>query len=105
MSSQQPWTPEPWKLVGLHASVRFSVVADASPGLLVRLLQPFARRDLTPDAVEARTVDDVVRLDIAMAAMPAEMVHLVEGNLRQTVGVRSVTRRQEITGAVSRRAA
>jgi hypothetical protein len=36
--------------------------------------------------------------------MPAEMVHLVEGNLRQTVGVLSVARRQEITG-VARRAA
>lgn len=37
-----------------------------------------------------------------MTAMPAEMVHLVEGNLSQVVGVRSVTRRQEITGSVSR---
>jgi hypothetical protein len=40
-----------------------------------------------------------------MHAMPAEMVHVVEGNLRQVVGVRSVTRRQEITGSVRRRAA
>ena len=37
---------EPWTLVGLHASVRFSLVADALPGLLPRLLQPFAKRDL-----------------------------------------------------------
>jgi hypothetical protein len=46
-----------------------------------------------------------VRVEIAMAAMPAEMVHLVEGNLAQTVGVQGVTRRQEITGQVRRRAA
>jgi hypothetical protein len=32
-------------------------------------------------------------------------VHLVEGNLAQVVGVRSVTRRQEVTGRVQRRAA
>ena len=96
---------KPWTLVGLHAAVRFSVVADSSPGLLPRLLQPFAKRDLTPDTMESRAVDDCLRVEIAMAAMPAEMVHLVEGNLRQTVGVRSVSRRQEITGAVSRRAA
>jgi acetolactate synthase regulatory subunit len=96
---------KPWTLVGLHAAVRFSVVADASPGLLPRLLQPFAKRDLMPDAFESRAVDDSMRVEIAMAAMPAEMVHLVEGNLRQTVGVRSVARRQEITGQVCRRAA
>jgi hypothetical protein len=40
-----------------------------------------------------------------MAAMPAEMVHLIEGNLSQVVGVRQVTRRQEITGMARRKAA
>jgi len=96
---------EPWTLVGLHASVRFTLTADASPGLLPRLLQPFAKRDLTPDSFEARTTGDTVRVEIGMAAMPAEMVHLVEGNLAQTVGVHGVARRQEITGQVRRRAA
>jgi hypothetical protein len=46
-----------------------------------------------------------VRVEIGMHAMPAEVVHLVEGNLRQVVGVLSLTRRQEITGSVRRRAA
>jgi hypothetical protein len=96
---------EPWTLVGLHASVRFTVVADASPGLLPRLLHAFARRDLCPDAFEARRRGDAMLVEIAMEAMPAEMVHLVEGNLGQVIGVRSVTRRQEITGQVRRRAA
>ena len=50
-------------------------------------------------------MDGTLRVDIAMAAMPAEMVHLVSGNLQQTVGVRSVVHRQEITGSVRRRAA
>ncbi|WP_264716729.1 hypothetical protein [Limobrevibacterium gyesilva] len=80
-------------------------MADAAPSLLPRLLQPFAKRDLTPDSFEARTVGDITRVDIAMEAMPAEMVHLVEGNLSQTVGVRNVTLRKEITGQVRRRAA
>lgn len=96
---------EPWTLVGLLSSVRFTLVADAAPGLLPRLLQPFAKRDLTPDMFEARSVDGTLRVDIAMAAMPAEMVHLVAGNLEQTFGVRSVVHRQEITGSVRRRAA
>ena len=98
-------TTEPWTLVGLHAAVRFTVLAEADPGLLPRLLQPFAKRDLTPDSFEARKSGASVRIDIAMASMPAEMVHLVVGNLGQVVGVTQVTHRQEITGSVRRAAA
>lgn len=96
---------EPWALVGLHAAVRFSVDAEADPGLLPRLLMPFAKRDLMPDRFEAQRAGDAVRVEIAMARMPAEMVHLVAGNLRQVVGVVDVRHTQEITGCVSRRAA
>ncbi|MDR3524863.1 MAG: hypothetical protein P4L66_12265 [Acetobacteraceae bacterium] len=95
----------PWTLVGQFASVRFTVTATAEPGLLPRLIQPFARRDLTPDGFECTRSGGVLRVEIGMAAMPAEMVHLVEGNLRQTVGVSSVICRREITGSVRRRVA
>jgi len=73
----------------LH-SVRYALLADAEPGLLPRLLVPFARRDLTPDRFDARRIGDAVQVEIVIDAMPGEMVHLVEGNLRQVVGVRSV---------------
>jgi hypothetical protein len=96
---------EPWALVGQHAAVRFTLVAEASPGLLPRLLEPFAKRALTPDTLEAACHGDDMRVEIGMHAMPVEMVHLVEGNLRQVIGVMSLTRRQEITGSVRRRAA
>jgi hypothetical protein len=65
--------------------------ADAAPGLLTRLLQPFARRDLIPDRMWSHRSGETLHVEIAMAAMPAEVVHLVEGNLRQVVGVRSLT--------------
>jgi len=96
---------QPWSLVGQLAAVRFSVLADTSAGLLPRLIQPFARRDLVPDTFTAERRGDAVRVEIAMQCMPAEMVHLVEGNLRQVVGVQSVATRQEITGTVRRQAA
>ena len=75
-----------------EVAVRFMLDADAAPGLLPRLLQPFAKRDLTPDRMRSQRDGDRMQVEIAMAAMPAEMVALVEGNLRQVVGVRSVTR-------------
>ena len=96
---------QPWALVGLHAAVCFSVQAEATPGLLPRLIQPFARRDLLPDSFTAERHGDDLRVEIAMARMPAEMVHLVEGNLRQIVGVTVVSTCQEITGTVRRQAA
>jgi hypothetical protein len=34
---------------------------------------------------------DTMHVEIAVEAMPDEEVHLVEGNLRQIVGVRQVT--------------
>ena len=74
-----------------EVAVRFMLDADASPGLLPRLLQPFARRDLTPDRMWSHRNGAVVHVEIALEAMPAEIVSLVEGNLRQVVGVRSLT--------------
>ncbi len=72
-------------------AVRYMLDADPHPGLLPRLLQAFARRDLTPDRMWSHRSGTALHAEIALEAMPAEEVHLVEGNLRQVVGVRGVT--------------
>ena len=66
---------------------RFVLLAEPSPGLLPRLMQPLAKRDLVPDLVLARREGEAMRVEIALDAMPAGMVHLVQGNLGQVVGV------------------
>jgi hypothetical protein len=71
-------------------SVRFQLLAESSPGLLARLLQPLAKRDLTADAFRAERDGDLVRVEIVLDAMPDGMVHLVAGNLGQVIGVISV---------------
>jgi hypothetical protein len=70
-----------------YRSVRFELMAEAEPGLLPRVLAPFARRDLVPDRVKSRREGAGLVVEIGMDAMPSEMLHLVEGNLRQVVGV------------------
>ena len=71
-------------------SARFHLVAEGCPGLLARLMQPLAKRDLTADVFHAERDGDFVRVEIVLEAMPAEMVHLVAGNFGQTFGVMSL---------------
>lgn len=71
-------------------SVTFDLLADAEPGLLPRVLVPFARRDLAADQLRARRIHDAMQVTVVLDAVPAEMVHLIEGNLRQIVGMRRV---------------
>lgn len=66
---------------------RFTLAAEPSAGLLPRLLQPFAKRDLVPDRLVARRDGAALHVEIALDAMPAGMVHLVAGSLMQVVGV------------------
>lgn len=75
-------------------AVRFMLDAESTPGLLPRLLQPFARRDLIPDRMWAHRSGDTTHVEIALEAMPPALVHYVEGNLRQVVGVQRVFRLQ-----------
>jgi acetolactate synthase small subunit len=68
-------------------AARFTVMAEPSPGLLSRVLEPFARRELIPDSLRVSRDGDRMRADVALHAMPLGMVHLVAGNLGQIVGV------------------
>ncbi len=72
-------------------SVRFELLADAEPGLLCRVLIPFARRNLVPDRMRVRREGLSMLVEIGMDAMPSEMLHLVEGNLRQIVGMQRLS--------------
>jgi acetolactate synthase small subunit len=72
------------------ANVRFLLDAECSPGLLPRVLQPFARRDLVPDRMWSHRSGGMMHLEIAVETMPDDEIHLVEGNLRQIVGVLKV---------------
>lgn len=71
-------------------SVLFTLHAEAAPGTLPRLLQPFAKRDMVPDQMRCRRAGDTLVVEMGMDAMPADELHLVEGNLSQVIGVRKL---------------
>lgn len=72
----------------MSVSVCFVLEAECSAGLLSRLLQPLARRDLIPGRMRADRDGDMLHVSIALDAVPEDDARLVEGNLRQVVGVR-----------------
>jgi hypothetical protein len=94
--------PDPTAASWSTVAVRFMLDADCSPGLLPRLLQPFAKRDLIPDRMWSHRAGETLHIEIAMEAMPSHEVHLIEGNLRQVVGVRSIA---QVRPEVARQAA
>lgn len=74
----------------------FVLEADPTPCLLPRLLQPFARRGLIPDHVSVHRSGDRMRVELALDGITAEEINLVEGNLRQVIGLRSLSRRTSV---------
>ena len=94
-------SPMPEPFPAACRAVTFRLLADAEPGLLARVVVPFARRALTPDRLRASREGDCLTVQVAVDAMPADLLDGVEGNLRQIVGVRRV----EVAWRASLRAA
>lgn len=86
---------------GSTVSVLFTLHADALPGTLPRLLQPLAKRDLTPDHLRSRRQGDTLVVELGLDHLPEHELHLVEGNLSQVIGVRrlEVLRRARLRAA------
>lgn len=69
---------------------RFDLRAEPSPGLLPRLLQPFAKRDVTPDLFQARRSGEDMDITITCHELEPGMAALIAGNLGQVIGVSRV---------------
>jgi hypothetical protein len=71
-------------------TTRFDLRAEPSPGLLPRLLQPFAKRDVTPDFFQARQGVEEMEITIVCEKLEPGMAALIAGNLGQVIGVNRV---------------
>lgn len=69
---------------------RFDLRAEPSPGLLPRLLQPFAKRDVTPDLFQSRRMEAEMEITITCFELEPGVAALIAGNLGQVIGVNRV---------------
>jgi hypothetical protein len=83
LNRTQPMLPSP-------LTTRFDLRAEPSPGLLPRLLQPFAKRDVTPDLFQARRAGEEMDITITCFDLESGMAALIAGNLGQVIGVSRV---------------
>ncbi|GIK81508.1 MAG: hypothetical protein BroJett024_26130 [Alphaproteobacteria bacterium] len=72
---------------------RFTVLGAAEPGLLSRLIEPFAKRGLVPRRVVAEAEEGALRVSLA-AELDAATAALIAAGLRATVGVAAVLAEQ-----------
>ena len=75
--------------VPARLACRFTVLGEADPGLLSRLIEPFAKRGLMPPRLEAQSDGAVLRVSLA-AELEADAAPLLAASLRAIVGVTTV---------------
>ena len=66
LRAENPRYPD---LVPATVAARFSLLAEPSPGLLPRVMQPFAKRDLVPDHFASHREDGTLRLSFVTATV------------------------------------
>lgn len=68
-------------------TARFSVVADAHPGMLPRVLELFAKRDLVPSRCAVEVVGQEMVIDLEMPGMNPSTADYVGRCMKQIFGV------------------
>ena len=65
----------------------FTLTADAGPGVLGRVLNPFAKRDVMPASVAADRAGDAYRVTIACHGLDPVDARLIRADLLRLVGL------------------
>ena len=65
----------------------FTLTADAAPGVLGRVLNPFAKRDVMPASVAADRAGEAYRVTIACRDLDPVDARLIRADLLRLVGL------------------
>jgi acetolactate synthase small subunit len=92
-AAAEPVFPKAADQLPLWPTVCFALSAQSEPGLMSRVLEPFAKRGLVPHRMHAvcgGAGGEELVIDIQIAGLEPALVELIAANLRQIVGVESV---------------
>jgi|HubBroStandDraft_5_1064220.scaffolds.fasta_scaffold717045_1 hypothetical protein len=92
-TAAEPAFPKAADQLPLWPTVCFALSALPDPGMMSRVLEPFAKRGLVPSrwhAVCGGAGGEALVIDIQIVGLEPGLVELIAGNLRQIVGVESV---------------
>ncbi len=81
----------------LSETACFAVSALADPGMLPRLLEPFAKRGLVPSAVYARQHGEDLSVDIQIDGLSQTDAAMIGRGMRQIFGVAVVLVSQRVS--------
>ncbi|OEC38313.1 hypothetical protein A7D27_22595 [Pseudomonas sp. 1D4] len=81
---------DPWKPDEATRPLRFAVHAAAEADLLLRLLGHFAQLQVLPLRVEARHLDDDLRIEVVLTDLPLHRAEVIARRLRGQVGILGV---------------
>jgi acetolactate synthase small subunit len=70
---------------------RVRLLAEAEPGLLPRVLAPFARRGVILEQLIVTRQGAALAIEIVIPPLPAAVLRPITGNLRQIVGLVACT--------------
>ncbi len=71
-------------------AARFSITAAATPGVMPRVIEQFARRGLVPERWHRVVDESRIRIDLRVAGMDATVASVLAATLRGTVDIHSV---------------
>ena len=84
--------PEP-NAVDDTVAARFFVTADADPGIVPRLVEPFSKMGIVPTRIHVSSEDgdgSEFSADLRASGITRETAHLIDKALRRIIGVRQV---------------
>jgi acetolactate synthase small subunit len=76
----------------------FSLLADAEPGIMPRVLELFAKRGLVPQRWHSAAAGTALTIDVQIGGLGRETADYIAQCMRQIVGVEAVLTTERRTG-------
>lgn len=80
-----------WSPTATPCVMHYSIIADAAPDLLCRVLNLFAMQYLTPLALHVQRQDEEMSIELAVDDVSQHRAQVIGEKMRNLIDIRSVT--------------